>query len=441
MERFKAMNVRMEVSTMRFGVFACMLLAGCAQAPEQHSLSAGPGTDSVASLADESCLGFTLVGLKYSPGGTTLPHTCKPFDAVTNNPYAIRCIDAMPDYKTPWASDEFCILPPPPDKGLQLGVHPQGVAYWDKMYAGDYSDYSNPALTEPFVVKPGTEVVQDYDVTLQNTQAQSYFRVASRMRDGSHHIASWFNSSAVAEGWEPVSPNTGVGTGATFFNAQSTHSDRPSSIDIAPEDKGLGMSFPAHASVAIQLHHINPSPTPVLREVWINLWYTGGEAVTPVTANPVGAPIDYPPNTVMDNVSSATATGDTRIVTVFGHRHAWTTRFSAQIIRANGEAEEMYDSFSWLEMPTYNLDNVTTNPVPNITGHADGASSGLTVLHKGDKLQFACHVDTTESQARKLGVPPPTSNLHFANQAFGGEMCILYLETTGPALISATPLL
>ncbi len=63
------------------------------------------------------------------------------------------------------------------------------------------------------------------------------------------------------------------------------------------------------------------------------------------------------------------------------------------------------------------------------------------VLHKGDKLQFECHVDTTAAQARKLGVPEPTTNLHFANQAFGAEMCILYLETTGPALISATPLL
>src|SRR5580692_2814365 len=165
------------------GVFVCLLIAGCGQGSGPQSASSGPATASAASVADESCLGFTLIGLKNSPGGSTLPHTCKPFDAVTNNPYAIRCVDAMPDYKTPWASDEFCILPPPPDKGLQLGVHPQGDSYWDKMYAGNYSDYSNKTLTEPFVVQPGTEVVQNYDVTVPNPEAQSYFRVDSRMRD------------------------------------------------------------------------------------------------------------------------------------------------------------------------------------------------------------------------------------------------------------------
>jgi hypothetical protein len=432
----------MAIGVVRPVVLTCLVLAGCGQGSKDPSPSSPPSAENAASIADESCLGFTLIGLRYSPGGNTLPHTCKPFDAVTNNPYAIRCIDAMPSYKTPWASDEFCILPPPPDKGFQLGVHPQGAAYWEKMYAGDYSDYSNTALTKPFVVEPDTEVVQTYDVTAPNSQAENYFRVVSRMREGSHHLASWFNASPVAEGWEPVNPNTGFGAGTSFFNAQSTHSDRPSSIDIAPEDEGLGISFPASASVAIQLHHINATSTPVLREVWINLWVLpGGEAITPVAANPVGAPVDYPPNTIMDNVSSATAMGDTRIVTVFGHRHAWTTRFSAQIIRANGDTEEMYDSFNWLEMPTYNLDDVTTNPRPDAAAHTDGAASGLTVLHAGDKLQFDCHVDTTAAHARELGVPVPTGNLHFANQAFGAEMCILYLETTGPSLVSATPLL
>ncbi|MGH7438945.1 MAG: hypothetical protein ACRENE_24930 [Polyangiaceae bacterium] len=354
---------------------------------------------------------------------------------MTNNPYAIRCIDAMPDYKTPWAGDEYCVLPPPPDKGLQVGVHPQGTAYWEKMYAGNYSDYSNKAATDPFVVQPGTEVIQTYDATVSTPQANSYFRIASRMRPGSHHLVSWFNSSPVPQGWEPVAPDVMLAPSDIFFNVQSTHADMPDSIDIAPEDQGLGMSFRANASVGLQLHHINANATPILREVWINVWYLpGDEALTPVSSQVVGAPIDYPPNTVLDNVSSATATGDTRILSVFGHRHAWTTRFSAQILRASGDTEELYDSFNWLEMPTYNLDSVTTNPASNVAMKTDGALSGLTVLHQGDTVKFDCHVDTTAARAQALGEPAPTTDLHFANEAFGGEMCILYLETTGPSL-------
>jgi hypothetical protein len=422
---------------MRFVGFVCLLLTGCGQgAPTQGTAPVTPAEKAASSLADDSCPGFTLVGLQYSPGGNVLPHTCKPFDALTNNPYAVRCIDAMP-YKTPYPGDEFCILPPPPDQGVQVGVHPQGDAYWQKMYAHDYSDYESDALTRPSQLAASSEVVQNFDTKASNPGAHNYFRLDSRMRDGSHHLVSWFNSTPVPDGWEPVTGNeqSGIGTEPTFYNVQNTHSDRPSAVDLAPEDDGLGASFAAHASVGFQLHHINAGPVPILREVWINVWWVpDGKTVVPVVADAVSAPIDYPPDKVFDNTSTALATGDTRIVSVFGHRHAWTPRFSAQIIRASGDTEELYDSFDWLEMPTFQLDSVTTNPAPGIAAQSDGATSGLTVLHKGDKVQFACHVDTTAAQARKLGVPVPSANLQFANEAIGAEMCVLYLETTGPHL-------
>ena len=51
-------------------------------------------------------------------------------------------------------------------------------------------------------------------------------------------------------------------------------------------------------------------------------------------------------------------------------------------------------------------------------------------------MQFTCHIDTTAVQAQKLGVPVPTTALHFANEAVGAEMCVLYAETTGPGLAS-----
>jgi hypothetical protein len=61
------------------------------------------------------------------------------------------------------------------------------------------------------------------------------------------------------------------------------------------------------------------------------------------------------------------------------------------------------------------------------------------MLHKGDKVKFTCHVETTAAEAAKLGVPVPTANLKFDNEAIGAEMCVLYVETTGSGLGQGRP--
>jgi hypothetical protein len=388
-------------------------------------------------LADESCPGFPLVGLQYSPGGNVLPHTCKPYDPITNNPYAVRCVDAVPGFQTKFPGDEFCILPPPPAQGTQIGAHPQGEAnYWDKVYAGDFSDYANPDITKPYEMAPGTEVVQNYYTTATNADAHSYFRIDVRMRPGSHHLVSWLPRAPITAGWAPLSDQSLL-NGTPLYNVQSTHSDRPSAIDMAPEDQGLGMSFGASTPVCLQFHHINAQDAPMLREAWINVyWLPDGQSVTPVQTVAFTAPIDYPPAQVTDNTHTVTATGDTRILSVFGHRHAWTTRFSSALTRTDGTSEDFYESFSWLEMPTYQLDSLTTNPAPGVDKQTDGSISGLITLHKGDQLTYTCHVDTTQAEADRLGVPMPTANLRFGNEAYGAEMCVLYLEATGAPLSS-----
>ena len=418
-----------------------VLLVGCGESGPAPSSKGTPTLWKPAHTGgaqDGGCEGLNLVGLKYSPGGSVLHHPCEPFDAVTNNPYAIRCIDAMPDFKTHYTGDEFCILPPPPDKGLQIGVHPQGTSDWAELSAGDYSGYADSEATRSFEVAPGSEIVQTYDNLISNTEAHDYFRIDSRMRPGSHHLVSWFNTMpGKVEGWEPVTKDEfgGLATSRQLYNVQSTHSDRPAAVEVAPEDEGLGSTFPADSVISLQLHHINTTLEPLLREVWINLWWMpeDSKAMAPVTPGIALASIDYPPNQLIDNVGTYTRPTDTRIVSVFGHRHAWTTRFSAELIRASGETEEMYDSFDWLEMPTYQLDSLTQNPPPDVERERDGAISGVTILHPGDQIRFHCYVDTTQVQAGKLHVPVPSSNLAFANESITAEMCVLYLEVAPPA--------
>ena len=96
----------------------------------------------------------------YSPGGTALPHPCEPYHPTLNNPYAVRCIDAWPWYKTEYPGDEYCILPPEPGKGIQFGVHPQGADWYAQVSQQDLSGYDNPS--DEFLMNPGEEEERNY---------------------------------------------------------------------------------------------------------------------------------------------------------------------------------------------------------------------------------------------------------------------------------------
>ena len=121
-----------------------------------------------------SCRGFPFEGIKYSPGGSVLPNTCMPFHPTTNNPYAVRCVDVWPWYKTQYPGDEFCILPPPPDKGIGYGVHPQGQKWFEQVSAGDMSGYNN--LSTEWTMEDGEEEQKNYQTQANNPMDAQYYR-------------------------------------------------------------------------------------------------------------------------------------------------------------------------------------------------------------------------------------------------------------------------
>ena len=116
--------------------------------------------------------------------------------------------------------------------------------------------------------------------------------------------------------------------------------------------------------------------------------------------------------------------GNTRIMTLNGHRHAWTDRFGVWLIRS-GTTEEVpiYESFDYNDMPTYQYDSVTKNPVPNRASEVDGAFSGVLDVKRGDQLHFVCDITNMSG-----------GSLRFANEVMTGEMCILFGSRTGDAL-------
>ncbi|MET0389231.1 MAG: hypothetical protein ABW321_24880 [Polyangiales bacterium] len=396
-----------------------------AAAPEQsHTVSAEAARDPKTPLKDlpAECRGFDVLGLTQSPGGETLPNTCAPFHGTHNNPYAVRCIDADPTYKTPYEGDEFCILPPPEELGTQIHVGPE--------------DFENPGT---FGLAPGQEENTYYYVNSHNAEAHYYYRTNWRMREGSHHMIITVADGDREDGWasdlegDAARNIGGLGfdpNGRSFGGSQRPDLDRPQGVlDVPPENVGIGALLDANQQFSFNLHHINISEEPMLREAWVNVWYMDEKDVTkqmkPLAAS--GSPRDVAipahKRTILEY--ECNVEGDSRIITMNGHRHAHTDRFAIWVTK--GESNEQitaYESFNWEDMPTYQYDSVSTNPKPDVGTKTDGASSGMLEVTAGDKLHFLCDINNT------LDVP-----LKFANEAIDGEMCIVfgtYIGDTAP---------
>jgi hypothetical protein len=396
-----------------------------------------------------ACQGFPLEGLKFSPGGTVLPNKCMPYHPTTNNPYAVRCIDAIPGFKTQYPGDEYCILPPPPELGMQVGLHPQGDVdtYWQKIWAGDYSAYTNPP--DKWAIEPGGEMTQNYRGHSTNTEPKNYYRTYFRMRTGSHHNIITMHESTDPDGWiEGVGDalpglfDSSSGAIQGVLGGQQRPDDStPYSLEKPPEDAGLYLTFPANIRIIFNMHHFNFTDKTIVREGWSNIWFEQ-DATVKASWYMGLAPLQLiglslSPNQTADYHYAWSVAGDVRLIRVFGHRHFWTPNFSTWIERAGGQTELVYQSYDWQDMPTYRYDSVVKNPPLDPMGKTDGAVSGVTMLHAGDKLHFNCHITFTDAHAatdEDAPTPRELGTLRFANQAYTGEMCIQFGNVSGGSL-------
>jgi hypothetical protein len=377
----------------------------------------GEGSDPTTPFAQlpASCKGFEVLGLQYSPGGDTLPNTCAPFESIYNNPYAIRCTEADPTYDTGFPGDEFCILPPSPEMGTQVHVAP--------------ADYANPA--PQFVMEPGEEVTDYYYTNAPNTEERWFYRVNLRMRAGSHHMINRMLDADREDGFSTAGGgfSGGGGGGRSFPGAQRPNQDRPMGIiQVPPENAGLGDRLLANQQFSFNLHHFNFQESPALREVWVNIWYKDASEVVDemggiaIFGNPLDVSLAPGEHRVLEY--SCAVQGNTRIITLNGHRHTWTDRFGVWLERG-GETIPLYESFHYDDMPTYQYDSISMNPTPDMATKTDGAFTGILEVATGDELHFVCDVNNTSNHS-----------LRFANEVETGEMCILFGSRTGDDLCS-----
>jgi hypothetical protein len=350
-------------------------------------------------------------GVATTPGtGGTATTACDDSTLASAKEPCIKGADPC-NLHSGYAGDDYCIAPPPEGKGIQIHFGP--------------SNYTDPAEVAKYLMQPNQEFNAYGLATIPGSGQHYYNYVQIRMRPGSHHLINTLvtGSEATPDGYIAGAlggcPGTPVGS---FPGSQNLIRNMPAGGKQAPENVGLGSSLPGGTRLCLNHHAYNfTADGPILREIWINVWFVDEADVTQKTSSvtlSAGPYVGIAPHTKQVLKATANITGTGRIIDMFGHRHAATDRFA---VWKNDEL--VYDSWHWDESVAYDYDSDTINPAPKPDAKQDGATSGILPIKAGDKINIECDVNNTTD-----------NTLTFKNELYTGEMCILFGSSVGTAV-------
>jgi hypothetical protein len=306
---------------------------------------------------------------------------------------------------TQWAGDEYCIKPPPPDKGFQVHIGP--------------SNYDSPEAQ--YLLSPGQETNMNFPAVSGNDQQVLYYWRQYRMRPGSHHLIVNANDGS----------GTSMGVGRRLGGAQNLARDNPEHGVAAPENQDIGIPLNAQTPLSVNLHYINTGDKPILQEAWVNFWYKDPSEVKEqakelYSMGGLAMAIQPGQHTTLGRYSCAVNTAG-RVLSLYGHRHANTVRFSAWRTR-NGKSDLVYEDYDWHDPLVVEYNSITQNNAPDPAAQKGGATTGILDLLPGDTMDWECEVLNQTN-----GV------LRFTNEVFNGEMCILIGDAIGPSISCQFP--
>jgi len=299
-------------------------------------------------------------------------------------------------------------------------------------------DYSDPEQLSAFVILPGKEFVDCTYSQLSNDVPLHYNRYSVYSRPSMHHVILYAQQTPVADGYHDDC--TEKRHGATLLavlqgGIQGSRYDYPPSGRLAPENEGLATTLAPHQMIAYEMHSVNATDQPLLRENW-TVFYAMPEAEVKGNVGQMafngGLSMRIEPHTKQTITNScvvSSSTGPVRIMDFFGHMHAHGERFSAWVTRpgANGTPTRslVYESYDWSILDLIEFNSVKKNtPVEYDSGTAGGYSGALE-LNVGDRLEYECAMNNTSEAV-----------LTFSAQAFDGEMCNLFGSFTPGTLWS-----
>jgi len=307
-----------------------------------------------------------------------------------------------------------CRAPPPIDP--EIGV----LAHYGPR------SYDDPDEIAGYVMAPGYEGVDCVYSKLPNDADLHYQRYDVWSRPGTHHVIL---SAMLKDAPDGTHDNCelrhsganllGVVQGAIRGDVYHYPPD-----EIAEENRGLGTKLVSHQAISYELHAINSTDRPMLRENW-TVFYKMPESEVTGTVGQVdfngGLDMNIAPHskqTITNACTLSSDLGDIRVVDLFGHMHSHGKRFSAWVARKGADAGArtlIYESYDWSELDLIEFNSVKQNPQIEYAGGKPGGMSGDLSLSPGDSIEYECAIDNTEDFA-----------LTFQAKALSGEMCNMF---------------
>lgn len=309
-----------------------------------------------------------------------------------------------------------CKAPPPIDPSVGVVAHygPQ--------------DYDDPAQIADYVVQPGDELVDCAYSTLSNDSDLYYDHYDVFSRPAAHHVILSTASAAPPDGFHDDCTERDHGSqllAVVQGGIRGSVYHYPPSGVVPPENAGLGTKLSPHQSVAYELHAVNATDQPLLRENWTVFYAMAPDKVTETVGQLAfngGLSMDVLPHTrqtIQNSCTLAESVGKIRVVDFFGHMHAHGKRFSAWAVQKDGAGAEtrtlVYESYDWSALDLIEFNSVQQNAPVTYASGAPGGLSGDLFLSPGDRIDYECAVDNTED-----------FELRFAAKALTGEMCNLF---------------
>jgi hypothetical protein len=305
-----------------------------------------------------------------------------------------------------YADDEVCVEPPAPGTGFQLHYGP--------------ASYDDPDEVARYVLAPGEERTDCVFMKTPNDSEVFISGYRGRMRAGSHHMITYVQDREIPDSDGPEPCEQGVDS--TFLlGSQETAIDL--TLDqAAPEELGDAMRLGARRQVAIQLHYLNSTDAPILREAWINVLYAEPETVTREVSSLFwlgGLGMNVLPG-VRETIRAAcevpaNAPPDLALTRITGHFHAHTLRQTVWKV-SGATRTRLYEGYDYNHPGWFAFNTEADNPSPNANGKIAGSDhDGPLTLAPGDRLEWECDVHNTTN-----------APLQFADGVFTAEMCNVF---------------